>query len=26
LYALIDGKVKFEHITKDKKRVCVYAD
>ena len=26
LYALIDGKVKFEHITRDKKRVCVYAD
>ena len=26
LYALIDGKVKFEHITRDKKRVRVYAD
>lgn len=26
LYALIDGKVKFEHITRDKKRVSVYAD
>ena len=26
LYALIDGKVKFEHKTKDKKQVSVYAD
>ena len=26
LYALIDGKVKFEHKTKDKKKVSVYAD
>ena len=26
LFALIDGKVKFEHMTKDKKRVSVYAD
>lgn len=26
LYALVDGKVKFEHITKDKKKVSVYAD
>ena len=26
LYALIDGKVKFEHVTKDKKCVSVYAD
>ncbi len=26
LYALIDGTVKFEHETKDKKRVSVYAD
>ena len=26
LFALIDGKVKFEHATKDKKRVSVYAD
>ncbi len=25
LFALIDGKVKFEHATKDKKRVSVYA-
>jgi large subunit ribosomal protein L27 len=25
LYALVDGKVKFEHITKTKKRVSVYA-
>ncbi len=25
LFALIDGVVKFEHITKDKKRVSVYA-
>lgn len=25
LYALIDGTVKFEHATKDKKRVSVYA-
>jgi large subunit ribosomal protein L27 len=26
LFALIDGKVKFEHATKDKKRVSVYAE
>ena len=26
LFALIDGRVKFEHVTKDKKRVSVYAD
>ena len=26
LYALIDGRVKFEHKTKDKKQVSVYAD
>ena len=26
LFALIDGKVKFEHMTKDKKKVSVYAD
>ena len=26
LFALIDGTVKFEHLTKDKKRVSVYAD
>ena len=26
LFALIDGKVKFEHKTKDKKQVSVYAD
>ena len=26
LYALIDGKVKFEHISKDRKCVSVYAD
>ena len=26
LYALIDGKVKFEHIDRSKKRVSVYAD
>jgi large subunit ribosomal protein L27 len=25
LFALIDGSVKFEHATKDKKRVSVYA-
>ena len=25
LFALIDGVVKFEHISKDKKRVSVYA-
>ncbi|MBQ7124858.1 MAG: 50S ribosomal protein L27, partial [Clostridia bacterium] len=24
LFALIDGKVKFEHLTKDKKCVSVY--
>ena len=26
LFALIDGKVKFEYISKDKKCVSVYAD
>ena len=26
LFALIDGTVKFEHATKDKKQVSVYAD
>mgnify|MGYP002523976510 CR=1 FL=1 len=26
LYALIDGKVKFEHKSKTKKKVSVYAD
>ena len=26
LFALIDGRVKFEHMTKDKKRVSVYAE
>ena len=26
LFALIDGKVKFEHITGGRKRVSVYAD
>lgn len=26
LFALVDGKVKFEHATKDKKRVSVYSD
>ena len=26
LYALIDGKVKFEHKTKTQKKVSVYAD
>ena len=26
LFALIDGRVKFEHKTKDKKQVSVYAD
>ena len=25
LFALVDGKVKFEHATKNKKRVSVYA-
>ena len=24
LFALVDGTVKFEHVTKDKKRVSVY--
>ena len=24
LFALVDGKVKFEHVTRDKKRVSVY--
>ena len=26
LYALIDGKVKFEHYRKDQKKVSVYAE
>ncbi len=26
LFALIDGRVKFEQMTKDKKQVSVYAD
>ena len=26
LFALVDGVVRFEHITRDKKRVSVYAD
>ena len=26
LFALIDGKVKFEHISKDRKAVSVYAE
>ena len=26
LYALIDGKVKFEHYSKDQKKVSVYAE
>ena len=26
LFALIDGRVKFEYVTKTKKRVSVYAD
>ena len=26
LYALVEGRVKFEHATKKKKRVSVYAD
>jgi large subunit ribosomal protein L27 len=26
LFALIDGRVKFEHINRDKKRVCIYAE
>ena len=26
LFALIDGRVKFEHKTKDQKKVSVYAD
>ena len=26
LYALIDGKVKFEHVKKDRKCVSVYAE
>ena len=26
LFALVDGTVKFEHVTKDKKRVSVYAE
>lgn len=25
LFALIDGKVKFERVGRDRKRVCVYA-
>ena len=26
LFALVDGRVKFEHVSKDKKRVSVYAE
>jgi large subunit ribosomal protein L27 len=26
LFALVDGRVKFEHATKDKKKVSVYAE
>lgn len=26
LFATIDGYVKFEQVTRDKKRVCVYAE
>ena len=26
LFALIDGRVKFEHVSRDKKRVSVYAE
>ena len=26
LYALIDGRIKFEHATRSKRRVSVYAD
>ncbi len=26
IYSLIDGKVKFEHFTKNKKKVSVYAE
>ena len=26
IYALVDGVVRFEHITRDKKKVSVYAD
>ena len=26
LFALVDGKVKFEHATRSKRRVSVYAD
>ncbi len=26
LFAMTDGVVKFEHVTKDRKRVSVYAD
>ena len=26
LFALVDGVVRFEHITRDKKKVSVYAD
>jgi large subunit ribosomal protein L27 len=26
LFALVDGKVRFEHATKDKKKVSVYAE
>lgn len=26
LFATIDGFVKFEHVTRDKKRVCVYPE
>ena len=26
LFALIDGKVKFERVGRDRKQVCIYAD
>ena len=26
IYALVDGVVRYEHITRDKKKVSVYAD
>ena len=26
LFALVDGRVRFEHVSKDKKRVSVYAE
>ena len=26
IFATVDGFVKFEHVTRDKKRICVYSE